>query len=82
MIRFFRVWKLMKQLQEYKAFIALHVTNFKVEIEYWDGHTRMRGDEYSAKRTLRTLQENERRGLEWAEKPYRRSGPTVESSAE
>lgn len=77
MLRFLRIYRLMKQLKAYRAFISLHVSNFRVEFEYWDDGEKRKGDEFAAKRMLRTLQENERRGLEWAEKPYPRSGRTA-----
>lgn len=82
MLRFLRIYRLMEQLKSYKAFISLHITNFRVEFEYWDGAKERKGDEYAAKRMLRTLQENERRGLEWAEKPYPRSGLIQGSNVE
>jgi hypothetical protein len=82
MLRFLRIYRLMEQLKSYRVFISLHVSNFRAEFEYWDGQEKVKGDEYAAKRMLRTLQENERRGLEWAEKPYPRSGRIVESKPE
>ena len=82
MRRFWRIYRLIRRLQDYKAFVSLTMTNFRVELEYWDGERKSKGDEYAAKRMLRTLEENERRGLEWAEKPYPRSGRIAESKAE
>ena len=77
MLRFLRIYRLMEQLKDYRAFISLNLTNFKAEFEFWVGNEKVKGDEYAAMRMLRTLQENERRGLEWAEKPYPRSGRTA-----
>ena len=77
MFKFIRVWRLMRRLQAYKAFISMRVTNYHVELEYWDGQKRVKGDEFAARRMAKTLEENERRGLEWAEKPYPRSGHTA-----
>ena len=77
MMRFWRLYRLIRQLQSHRAFISLHMTNFRVEIECWDGPTKRKGDEYTARRILRGLEENERRGLEWAEKPYPGSGRTA-----
>ena len=82
MLRFLRIYRLMEQLKSYRVFIALRITNFRVEFEFWYDGAKQIGDEYAARRVLRTLQENERRGLEWAEKPYPRSGRIVESKPE
>lgn len=82
MRRFFRIYRLMRQLQSYRVFIALRVTNFRVDFEFWYDGAKQTGDEYAARRVLRTLQENERRGLEWADKPYPRSGLIAESKPE
>lgn len=70
MRRFWRIYRLIRQLQHYQAFKSLTITNEGIEIECSDGLIGMKGDIYMAMRVLKTLKENERRGLEWANKPY------------
>ena len=77
MLRFFGIYRLIRQLQDYQAFVSMSMTNFRIELEYWNGKEKVKGDIYAAQRMLRTLQENERRGLEWAERSYPKSGRTA-----
>ena len=76
MLRLWRLCRIIRQLQAYQAFVSMKVSSTNVEFECWDGKCNVKGDEYTALRILRTLRENERRGLEWAKQPYK-SGRTA-----
>lgn len=78
-----KMWKLLRivrQLQDYRVFLRLTLTNHSVEfVMSGSNGAVITGDEYTARRYLRKLAEDERRALEWAEGSSRNSGRTAVS---
>lgn len=79
MRRLWRLFWIIRQLQDYRVFLRMVLTTHDVELQM-RGHNGavITGDEYTARRYLGVLREEERRSLEWAE-CSRRSGRTAGS---